>query len=165
MVMAYQLFINELGKKFNKDDIGVIAENKENYISFNVKINIQLARVITKDDKEVRKNIHLGFLASSLDKLVSNLDDDQCKNFREFYKGDEVFKLMKRKGEYMDGWEKLEEAKLPLKNAFYSKLKMKNISDQLVWKRIAPEFENVTLREYHDVYLATNKCFPVSRCI
>ena len=27
------LFIKELGKKFNKDDIGVIAENKEKYIS------------------------------------------------------------------------------------------------------------------------------------
>ena len=29
------LFIKELGKKFNKDDIGVIAENKDKY--FNVK--------------------------------------------------------------------------------------------------------------------------------
>ena len=31
-----QLFIRELGKKFNKGKIGVIAENKEKYISFNV---------------------------------------------------------------------------------------------------------------------------------
>ena len=31
------LFIKELGKRFNKNDIGVIAENKEKYISFNVK--------------------------------------------------------------------------------------------------------------------------------
>ena len=37
------LFIKSLGKKFNKDDIGVIAENKEKYISFNVKIPIKLA--------------------------------------------------------------------------------------------------------------------------
>ena len=73
------LFIKELGKKFNKDDIGVIAENKEKYISFNVKINVKLAGVSNKDRKEVRKNIQLRFLgscrfmASSLDKLASNL--------------------------------------------------------------------------------------------
>ena len=32
------LFIKELGRRFNKNDIGVIAENKEKYISFNVKL-------------------------------------------------------------------------------------------------------------------------------
>ena len=74
------LFIKELGKKFNKDDIGVIAENKEKYISFNVKINVKLAGVRGKQDgKEVRKNIQLRFIgscrfmASSLDKLASNV--------------------------------------------------------------------------------------------
>ena len=39
------LFIKELGKRFNKNDIGVIAENKEKYISFNVKISVKLAGV------------------------------------------------------------------------------------------------------------------------
>ena len=73
------LFIKELGKKFNKDDIGVIAENKEKYISFNVKINVRLAGVGNKDGKEVCKNIQLRFIdscrfmASSLGKLASNL--------------------------------------------------------------------------------------------
>ena len=32
------LFSKELGSRFNKNDIGVIAENKEKYISSNVKI-------------------------------------------------------------------------------------------------------------------------------
>ena len=36
------LFIKELERRFNKNDIGVIAENKEKYISFNVKINVKL---------------------------------------------------------------------------------------------------------------------------
>ena len=72
------LFIKELGRKFNKNDIGAIAENKEKYISFNVKINVKLAGV-RNDGKELHKNIKLSFIdsfrfmASSLDKLASNL--------------------------------------------------------------------------------------------
>ena len=34
------LFIRELGKKFNSGSIGVIAENKEKYISFDVNVVI-----------------------------------------------------------------------------------------------------------------------------
>ena len=85
------LFIKELGKKFNKNDIGVIAENNEKYISFNVKINVKLTGVNNKDGKKVHKNIQLRFIdscrfmASSLDKLASNLCNtseiqcDKCK--------------------------------------------------------------------------------------
>ena len=39
-------------------------------------------------------------MESSLGKLASNLDDDQCKSLREFHKEDKVFKLMRRKGVY-----------------------------------------------------------------
>ena len=73
---------------------------------------------------------------------------------------------MRRNGvypyEYMDGWKKLEEASLPPKDAFYSRLNMKGISDQdyedaqQVWNRITLEHENITLGDYHDVYLATD---------
>ena len=65
-------------------------------------------------------------MASSLDKLSNN------KRLRKFYKEEEVFRLMRRKGiyEYMDSWEKFEGAKLPPKNAFCSRLNMKGISDQ-----------------------------------
>ena len=159
------LFIKELGKKFNKDDIGVIAENKEKYISFNIKINIKLAGVKHKDGTEVCKNIQLRFtdsfrvMASSLDKLASDLEDDQCKHLREFYKEEDVFRLMRHKGiypyKYMDGWEKFEETSLPPKNAFYSRLNMKGISDQdyehvqQVWNIM----EKKTLGCYHDAYL------------
>ena len=58
------LFIKELGKKFNKNDIGVIAENLEKYISFNVKINMKLVGVSNEDFKEVPKNIQLRFIDS-----------------------------------------------------------------------------------------------------
>ena len=47
------LFIKELETRFNKEDIGVIAENKEKYISFNVKTNVKLAGARDKDGKEV----------------------------------------------------------------------------------------------------------------
>ena len=78
------LFIKELVKRFNKNNIGVIAENKEKYIRFNVKINVKLAGVSNKDGTVVCRNIQLRFIDScrfmalGLDKLASNLDDDHC---------------------------------------------------------------------------------------
>ena len=109
------IFIKHLGKEFNKNNIGVIAENKEKNISFNFKINVKLAWVTDKDGKEVRKKSQLRFIdscrfiASSLDKLASNLDDDQ--NMRDFYTREDIFKLMRQKRvypyEYMDSWENL----------------------------------------------------------
>ena len=129
------MFIKELGRRFNKNDIGVIAENKEKYISFNVKINVKLARVKYKNGTEVCKNIQLRFIDSyrfmalGLEKVAANLDDGQCKNLWEFYRKEEAFKLMRCKGvylyEYMDGWAKVEEICLPLKDAFYSRFNMK----------------------------------------
>ena len=101
-------------------------------------------------------------MASSLDKLASNLDGDQCKNLRKFFDDEEQFRLMRCKGvypyEYVDSWGKFEETELPPKEAFYSKLNMKGISDkdyehaQNVWISM----EKRTLGEYHDVYLKTD---------
>ena len=143
------LFIKELGSRFNKNNIGVIAENKENYIIFNVNINIRLAGVKYKDSTQMCKNIRLRFIdscrfmASRLDKLASILDDDLCKHLGGFYKKEEGFRLMSRKGvyqyEYMDTWNKFEETSLPLKDAFYIRINMKGIRDldyehaQQVW--------------------------------
>ena len=58
------MFIKELGRRFNKIDIGVTAEDEEKYISFNVKINVKLVRVKDKDDTGVCKNIQLRFIDS-----------------------------------------------------------------------------------------------------
>ena len=211
------MFIKELGKRFNKNNIGVIVENKEKYLSFNVKINVKLAGVSKKDGTEVRKNSQLRFidscrfLASSLDKLASNLCStsevkcDKCrdemelikisdkytalfgcescrtkktkdldervlkKNFNHtsgFWECDEKFRLMIRKGvypyEYMDSWKKFEDTSLPPKDAFYSRLNVKGISDQnhehaqQIWDIITPGHKNITLGDYHDVYFATD---------
>ena len=69
---------------------------------------------------------------------------------------------MTRKGvypyEYIDDWKKFEETSLPPKDAFYSRLSMKGISDhdyvhaQQVWNTM----EKKTLGCYHDTYLKTD---------
>lgn len=117
------MFIKELGKRFKKDDIGVFAENKEKYIRFSVTIPIKLTGITNKNGKEIDS---CRFMRSSLDKLSGNFDDEQCKNFRSFYQEEDLFKLVRRKAvyryEYVDIWEKFEEAILPPKKAFYSRL-------------------------------------------
>ena len=65
------LFLKELGKKSNRDDIGVISENNEKYISFNAKINVELAGVCSKDSSKHFQLRFIGscrFTASGLDK-------------------------------------------------------------------------------------------------
>ena len=82
--------------------VGVIAENKKKYISFNVKVDVHLKM----DGKPVRKKIELHFInscrfmASSIGSLARNLSNDQCKNLRWFYQDQELFKLMRCKGVY-----------------------------------------------------------------
>ena len=72
------LFIKKLRKKINRDDIGIIAENKNKYISFSIETNVKLAAVSNKDGKKIRRNIKLMFMgicrsmSFSLDKLASN---------------------------------------------------------------------------------------------
>ena len=143
-----------------------------------------MAGVKYKGCIEVCKNIQLRFIdgcrfmASSLDKLASNLcgtNGIQCDKYKgnmelinissdyiallgckrcrtkktkdldegvlktnfnhtsRFWGCDEKFPLMIQKGvyphTYMDGWKKFEETSLPPKDAFYSRLSMKAISD------------------------------------
>ena len=91
------------------------------------------------------------------------------KNFNHttrFWGCDENFYLIIGKGIYlcecMDGWKENDETSLPPKDAFYSRLNMKGISDQdhehaqQVWNRITPEHENITLGDNYDMYLATD---------
>ena len=64
--------------------------------------------------------------------------------------------------EYMDSWKKFEETSLLPKDAFYSRLNLKGISDQghehaqQVWNRITSGHKNITLGDYHDSYLKTD---------
>ena len=71
------LFLRELGKKFDSGSIGLIAENKEKYISFNT--DVVMVKYEDMWGKTKKKKIQLGltdsirFMASSLDSLTRNL--------------------------------------------------------------------------------------------
>ena len=97
------------------------------------------------------------FMASSLDNLVGNLDKSSFLNAAKLYNGKRL-DLLLRKGvypyDYMGSLKRLDETKLPPKEAFYSRLSGEDISDDdyehahRVWK----EFGMETLRDYHDLY-------------
>ena len=156
------MFIRELGKKFNTSKIGVIAENKEKYISFNIDAVVDTYEV---GDEVKEKKIQLRFIdsirfmASSLDSLMNNLvkDGRKLSGFEDY--SDKLYELLIRKGvylyEYMSSWDKFDEMELPPKEAFRSNLNVSDISDhdyshaQNVWKG----FDMKNLGEYHDLYL------------
>ena len=158
------LFIRELGKK--TDDIGVIAKNKEDYITFLV--NVMVDKYKDKKGNEKDKTIELRFInnfkfmASSLDSLTNNLVKGGRKliGFEDY--SEEQYMLLVRKKiypyEYMSSWDKFTESQLPPKKAFCSNLNMSNVSDddyqhvQKVWST----FSIRDLGEYHDLCLKTD---------
>ena len=155
------LFNKELGKHSN--DIGVIAKNKEDYITF--LLDIVVDKYIDKNGEEKDKKIELQFIdsfkfmSSRLDLLTSNLVRRGRKLFGFEDYSEQQYNLLTRKGiypyEYMSSWDHFEEAQLPL---FYSNLNMSNISKddyqsaQKVWK----EFGIHNIGDYHNLYLCTD---------
>ena len=63
--------------------------------------------------------------------------------------------------EYMDDWEKFNEALLPEKEDFYSHLNMEDITDAdyAYAKRICKDFEIKSLGEYQDLYVQSDTLF------
>ena len=96
-------------------------------------------------------------MASSLDKLSSNLKINQFVNLKKYYSGNQL-SLLLRKGvypyDYVDCMKKLDETSLPPQDAFYSKLTGAGITDedyqhaQTVWN----EFNIETMKDYHNLY-------------
>ena len=153
------LFIKNLG--VTEGNINCIPNNEEKYISFSK--DIVVGEYTSKNGKIVAVKQQLRFIdsfkfvASSLDKLVENLDKHCCVNTGKFYKGKQLSLLM-RKGvypyEYASSCARFDDKQLPPKEAFYSKLTDEGISDDdykhahAVWD----EFDMKTFKDYHNLY-------------
>ena len=129
------VFHNLLG---NSDgDILCIPNNEENYISFMKQVIVD--KFVNEEGKEVNVKRELRFIdslrfmASSLDKLSSNLKIDRFVNLKKYNGGNQLSHLL-RKGvypyDYVDCLKKLHEKSLPPKEAFYSKLTGEGITDE-----------------------------------
>ena len=143
-----------------KDEVSVIAQNSEKFISF------ELKQMIFKDS--------FSFLSSSLDKLVKltkKEGEDKRENWHEHFANSKLnnyvkdeydLDLLTDKGiypyDYMDDFQHFNETELPSKEHFYSNLSEQDITDeeyeraQHIWKH----FNIKNLGEYHDLYLKTD---------
>ena len=118
-------------------------------------MNVEGKEVYVK--RELRFIDSLRFMASSLDKLSSNLKIDQFLNLKKYYSGNQL-SLLLRKGvypyDYVDCLKKLDETSLLPKEAFDSKLIDEGISDEdyqhadTVWK----EFNMGSMKDYNTLY-------------
>ena len=158
------LFIRELGA--HTSEMGMIARNKEDYISFSIKVPVD--SYMDKNGEEKDKLIELRFIdsfkfmSSSLDSLTKNLVSGGKKLFGFEDYSELQYGLLTRKGtysyEYVNSWDRFEETQLPPIDAFYSNLNMSSISEknyqyaQRVWE----EFGIHNLGDYHDLYLRTD---------
>ena len=95
------LFIKTFGN--SEGDISCIPNNEENYISFTKQVIVD--KFVNKEGRkvnvkrELRFIDSLRFMASSHDKLFSNLKIDQFVNLKKYYSGNQLHLLL-RKGVY-----------------------------------------------------------------
>ena len=166
------LFIRELGG--HTSDMELIAKNKENYISFSIKVPVD--SYIDKNGEEKDKLIELRFIdsfkcmSSSLDSLTKNLVGSGKKLFGFEDYSELQYGLLTRKGvypyEYINCWHRFEETQLPPISAFYSNLNMSSIRmedyqhAQQVWK----EFEIHKPRRLSRS-ISQNGCGPAGKCV
>ena len=147
--------INELGEIIKKAketeeriSIKVIAQNAEKYMA------LYISKLSFIDSFQ--------FMSSSLEKLASNLLDEDFIYTKKYFTDPVQFGLVKRKGvypyDYMDSFSKFNDTELPEREEFYSLLTDNNISEddyrhaQNVWNT----FNLQNMGEYHDLYLKTD---------
>ena len=159
------LFIKKLGSSNKKETLECIPNNEEKYITFTKNIIVgqytnKKGEVKDKTFKIVFKD-SLKFMSLSLGALVNNLPKDAFKNISKYYTQEEV-ELIKQKGfypyEYMDTIEKFNDSKPPPREAFYSKLTGRGISEKNykhvlnVWHT----FNMKIFKDYHELYNETD---------
>ena len=159
------LFIKKLGTPDKNENIDCIPNNEEKYISFSKTIvtgqyTNKKGEIKDKTFKIVFKD-SLKFMSSSLGVLVNNLPKDAFKNLLKYFTPKQA-EILKQKGfypyEYMDSEEKFNDTKLRPREAFYSKLSGKGITEKdyehagNVWN----SFKMKTFKEYHELYNITD---------
>ena len=159
------LFIKKLGSPDKKENIDCIPNNEEKYISFSKTIKTgqytnKKGEVKDKTFKIVFKD-SLKFMSSSSGALVNNLPKDAFKNLLKYFTPKQA-EILKQKGfypyEYMNTEEKFNNTKLPPREAFYSNLSGRGITEKdykhawNVWN----SFKMKTFKEYHELYNITD---------
>ena len=157
------LFIKQLSRL--QGDLSCIPSTEEKYISFSksIKVGEYYSNKFGKMfpiNFEIRFLDSFKFLQTSLANLVSNLTKEDFHNTNHVFKKN--VDLLTRKGvypyDYVSSLDKLLETSLPPKEAFYSHLYDKGITDEdyqhavNVWNI----FECKTIRDYHNLYLKTD---------
>ena len=159
------LFIKKIGSSNKKENIKCIPNNEEKYITFTKAI---ITGHYTNKKGEIKDKTFdivfkdsLKFMSSSLGALVNNLPKDAFINLNKYYTPEEA-ELIKQKGfypyEYMNTEEKFNDTKLPPREAFYSKLSGRGITEKdykhawNVWNT----FNMKTFKDYHELYNETD---------
>ena len=160
------MFIKDLAE--TPGEIKCIAKTEENYISFTKTIVVdsytkwdsKIHNYMEKrKSREIRFLDSFKFMASSLEKLVNNLD--YYPNLQSHFEGEQL-ELVKRKGVYpygyMSSFERLSETCLPPIECWYSRLKDENISedDFAHANKVWDTFGMKTMKDYHDLYQKTD---------
>jgi hypothetical protein len=160
----------------NIDNISCIPNNEEKFISFSKSVKVgEYTDKKTKKVKSIMYEIRfldsLAFMATSLEKLTSNLKSN-CnttpelreifKHTSQHYKNDDEFVLMTEKGiypyEYITDYNVLSETTLPSIDKFYSKLNDTSCSiiDYEKAQKVWTTFNCQTLKDYHNLYLTAD---------
>ena len=153
------LFIKTLGN--SEGDISCIQNNEENYTSFTKQVIVD--KFVSKEGKEVNVKREfrfidsLTFMASSLDKLSSNLKIGQFVNLKKYYSGNQL-RLSLRKSVYPNDYvnciKRVDEASLSPKEAFYSKLTGEVTTDEDYQhaQTVLREFNIESMKDYYNLY-------------
>ena len=159
------LFIKELC--CFQDQIDVLAQTKEKYISFSKNIHVDShwnheRQINEKEFFKIRFLDSFRFVSESLESLSNNLNSDQCVEIKKHFNETVKFDIIRKKGvfpySYIDSINKLKDVKLPSKKDFFNELLNEEISDSDYEraKNVWNVFECKSLQDYATVYLLSD---------
>ena len=169
--ITFSVPITKETSKIDKDTNDNITK-----ISYKIKFidSLRLMSENLHSDKCTDRKSHLDYMSVKVDELIC-----RCFECKKNYKKEFNKELVKRSGntyefcnrdinkfifllrkgvypyEYMDSWEKFDETSLPDKEAFYSNLNIKDITnvDYRHANDVFKKFKLKNLGEYHDLYV------------